>query len=198
MGGVNAAVNDRQFFLEDVGVVFKNVFADAVGDAYDALAAGHDLGVGVDGIETVHGGDEAGSGLGVEFTPGKVGEPGGHAGAEVQDVRLFRFKDAAEDFDLGEGTEAFFVNGEGEVLGAFGFELVDEASAVGNDEGLVSLFDEEFPEFKGAAFDAAGIEFWEDLNDFHGRFKFFAGKGCWGGGFSVFPHRFLPLSIWWI
>jgi len=49
-------VNDSEFFLRDVGVVFKDVFADAVGNTDDVLAAGHDLGVGVDGIETVHSG----------------------------------------------------------------------------------------------------------------------------------------------
>ena len=169
LGGVDAAVNDGEFFLGDVGVVFEDVFADAVGNTDDALAAGHDFGVGVDGIETVHGGDETGSFGGVEFAPGEVGEPGGHAGTEVEDVGLFCFKDASEDFDLGEGTEAFFVNGKGDVPRAFRLELRDEATAVGNHEGFVSVLAEEFPEFKGAAFDATGVEFGKDLDDFHGR-----------------------------
>ena len=43
LGGVDAAVNDGEFFLGDVGVVFEDVFADAVGNTDDALAAGHDF-----------------------------------------------------------------------------------------------------------------------------------------------------------
>lgn len=179
LGGVDAAVYDGEFFFGDVGVVLEDVVADAVGNTDDALAAGHDLGVGVDGIETVDGGDETGSFGGVEFAPGEVCEPGGHAGTEVQDVGLFRFKDTAEDFDLGEGTEAFFVNGKGDMSRAFGLELRDEATAVGNHEGLVPIFAEEFPEFKGAAFDATGVEFREDLDDFHEGVNFSSRERLW-------------------
>ena len=93
--GIYAAVNDRQFFCGDVGVVFKDVVTDAVGDADDAFPAGHDFGVGIDGIKAVDGCNEAGSGLGVEFAPGEVGEPGGHAGAEMEDVGFFGVEQAA-------------------------------------------------------------------------------------------------------
>ena len=50
---------------------------------------------------------------------------------------------------------------------AFGFELGDLASAIGNDERFVPLLDQIFADFKRSAFDAAAIEFWEDLDDFH-------------------------------
>lgn len=70
---------------------------------------------------------------------------------------------------MGEGTEAFFMNGKGDVPRAFGLELWDKATAVGNHEGFVSVFAEEFPKFKGAAFDTTGVEFGKDLDDFHGR-----------------------------
>lgn len=42
------------------------------------------------------------------------------------------------------------------------------------------LLNEVFPQFEGAPFNAAGVEFGEDLNDFHGRFKFFCRKGLLG------------------
>ena len=95
VGGVNAPVDDGEFFPGDVGVVVEDVLADAVGDADDAFPAGHDFGVGIDGIKAVDGGDEAGSGLGVEFAPGEVGEPGGHTGAEMEDVGFFGVEQAA-------------------------------------------------------------------------------------------------------
>ena len=43
LGGVDAAVNDGEFFLGDIGVVFKDVFADALGNTDDMLPTSHDL-----------------------------------------------------------------------------------------------------------------------------------------------------------
>ena len=86
----------------------------------------------------------------------------------MEDVGLLFFEDAAQAFDLFERAEAFFVDGEGDVATTLGFELGDLASAIGNDDGFVPLIDELFAHFKSAAFDAACIQFWEDLDDFHG------------------------------
>ena len=92
LGGVDPAVNDGEFFLGDVGVVSKDVFADAVGYTDYALAAGHDLGVGVDGIETVHRGYEARSLGWIKFTPCKISNPCGHSRSHMDYVRALLSK----------------------------------------------------------------------------------------------------------
>lgn len=60
------------------------------------------------------------------------------------------------------------MNGQRNVAAAFRLHLLDEASAVGNDERFVPLLDQILADFQRAAFDASGIEFGEYLNDFHG------------------------------
>ena len=46
-------------------------------------------------------------------------------------------------------------------------QFLNQASAVGNHDRVVSGGGEEGGEFEGAAFDAAGIEFGQDLDDLH-------------------------------
>ena len=115
------------------------------------------------------GGNEARSGGGLHFSPSKDGEPGGNAGTKVDDVGFFLLENSAQGGDETEGEEGFVVDGECDVAGAFGFELREESSAVGDDDGLVSLLGEKFAEFEGATLDTAGVEFWEDLDNFHGK-----------------------------
>ena len=60
------------------------------------------------------------------------------------------------------------MNGKGYVSTAFSFELCDQASSVRNDDGFVPLVDSIFAHLERSALDAAGVELWEDLDDFHG------------------------------
>lgn len=68
----------------------------AGGYADDGFSFGHDGGVGVDGVESVHGGDEIGATGRRHFSPGEPCDPGGYAGAGVEDVGLFVFEEGAQ------------------------------------------------------------------------------------------------------
>ena len=57
--------------------------------------------------------------------------------------------------------------GEGDVAAAFGLQLLDQAAAVGDDDRRVPLLDQILADFQSAAFDAAGVELGENLDDFH-------------------------------
>ena len=57
--------------------------------------------------------------------------------------------------------------GEGDVAAACGLQLLDKATAVGDDDRRVPLLDQILADFQSAAFDAAGVELGENLDDFH-------------------------------
>ena len=59
--------------------------------------------------------------------------------------------------------------GEGDVAAACGLQLLDQATAVGDDDRRVPLLDQILADFQSAAFDASGVELGEDLDDFHVR-----------------------------
>jgi hypothetical protein len=85
----------------------------------------------------------------------------------MEDVGLFLLEEFAKHFDLLERAEALSVNGEGDMAAPLCLELPDEATAVGDDQRFVTLFDQIFADLKRAAFDATRVEFGEYLDDFH-------------------------------
>ena len=58
---------------------------------------------------------------------------------------------------------------QGDVAGAGYFQCLDQAAAVGDDQRLVAEAHEVGGHFQGPAFDTAGIQFGQDLEDFHDR-----------------------------
>ena len=116
---IDSAMDDAEFFPGHFRVVFQNVVADTGGHADDGLAAGHDCGVGADGVKAVDGGDELRAGFGGHFAPGQPGNPGGDAGAGVEDIGFFGLKDGSQCADLGEGENGFPVDGELDMPAAF-------------------------------------------------------------------------------
>lgn len=116
---VDSAMDNAEFMMGHFGVVFMDVVLDAGGDADDGFTFGHDGGVGIDGVESVYGGDEARSSGGGHFSPGQPGEPCGYAGTGVEDVGLFGFEEVTQGADLGEGENGFLVNGELSVFAPF-------------------------------------------------------------------------------
>ena len=59
------------------------------------------------------------------------------------------------------------MDGELPVLAAFLFELLSQTSAIGDDDGLMAVLNQVLAEFQGASFDASGVEFRKDLQNFH-------------------------------
>jgi hypothetical protein len=63
------------------------------------------------------------------------------------------------------------VDGKRYVATALCFELGHLPATVGDDDGFVPVLNEVFADFECPAFDTAGVELWEDLDDFHGEIR---------------------------
>ena len=59
------------------------------------------------------------------------------------------------------------MDGERDVAAAFGFESLDQASTVGDDNRVMASFDQITTDFQCASFNASGVQFRQYLNDFH-------------------------------
>ena len=97
---VDSAMDDAEFFPGYFRVVFEDVVLYAGGYADDGFSFCHDSGVGVDGVESMYGGDELGATGWRHFSPGQPSDPGGDAGAGVEDVGFFRLKNGTQGANL--------------------------------------------------------------------------------------------------
>lgn len=97
---VDSSMDDAEFFPGYFRVVFEDVVLYAGGYADDGFSFCHDSGVGVDGVESMYGGDELGATGWRHFSPGQPSDPGGDAGAGVEDVGFFRLKNGTQGANL--------------------------------------------------------------------------------------------------
>ena len=158
----------RDLFFRNILKIFQYVILNAFGNSNYSLALRHHGGVGVDRIEAVNGGDQAGARVPGQAFPSEPCEPGRQPRSQVNDVGLFRGEEFSQAWNLAERGERLAVDRHLDMARTGFFQIRDLPSAVGNDEGFMPFTDEMRGDFQGAALDAAGIELGEDLEDFHG------------------------------
>jgi hypothetical protein len=136
---IDAAVNDAQFLGVGFGIMASEVIFDCLGNTDDAFSLGDNGGIKPDRMEAVHSGEVMGAIPGGHLLPGEVAQPAGEPGTEVNDVGAMFTEEPFDRRDLSEGKGGLFVNGKVEMGAPFPFERFHKASAIGKDEGIVTL-----------------------------------------------------------
>jgi hypothetical protein len=103
----------------------------------------------------------------VELPPRQPSEPARPSRTDVQDAGALGLEHLPQQADLEQRSWTFVMHWHRYVADACGFQLWHHAPPVGDHNDLVPLLNKKPTNLQSATFDAAGVQFGKNLDDFH-------------------------------